>query len=608
MPQGLSNAGADGGTLACLYRLGNLVNSTEDPGEALELLLDEVVRVFGASSAAVSLLNPDTGGLRIEVSRGHDGTALGFELPPGRGITGWVAMHNRPLLVPDTAKDPRYVHIKPGVRSELAVPMEIRGNVIGVVNCDSDRPGAFSEAHARLLALITAEAAKIVGRLWLLRQFKAQAAQLETIVAATHSLVHERDLPGVFGDLARHTRALAQCRATAVYAVENDGGRMLRLAAVDGPLAPARLTPVLSPLDTALGVPATRARQVEIHNAGRGEDHLFEQLDDTMAAASILATPVHYDGEVSGVLLVMHGGPHRYSNDEKRLASTIAAIGASAAQNARLYARLFANEEDLRRGERLTTLGMLAAEIAHEVRNPLTVIKLLFDTLGLRFPDGDARGEDIRVIREKLSHLETVVGRVLDYGRLQTQTFAPVELSTAILETLQMMRLKLEQCRVRATLVRAPWDAPAASSEAHAPPSGAAFAPASGPVPALPQAFWLEGDKGQVQQVLLNLFLNAIHAMPEGGEIRLALGRVPGPPPRIRLLVADTGGGIPSELRARAFDSFLTATKGGTGLGLAIVKRIMRNHHGDISLESTSSSGTTFSLWFPAIPAPRHPA
>ncbi|MDR1497775.1 MAG: GAF domain-containing protein [Puniceicoccales bacterium] len=552
-------------SLACLYRIGKLVNTTDDPREALGLILDEIVRVLGASSASIALLNPATGRLSIEVSRGHEGDAANVELDQGRGITGWVALYARAVLVPDVRRDSRYFEIKPGVRSELAAPMEMLGRVIGVVNCDSDRVNAFSEDDKSFLGLLTNEATKVVGRLWLVRQLKTRAAQLEAIILAAQSLVHERDAPRVLSDLAAHTRQLANYRAVAVYLAEDD---VLRLRQLDGDTGASRLSPVIARKETSLGVVVSRARQVEVYHVGRTEDTLFEVLDVTLADSALLATPVVFDNEVLGVLLVIQGNPHRFSNDEKRLISTIASIGASALQNARLYARVFSIEENLRRNERLTTLGMLASEIAHEIRNPLTVIKLLFDSLDLRFDTGDARGEDLHVIREKLASLEEIVTRVLSYGRHQTGAFSRVELGAIIAETLLLMRLKFEQSRTRIFF----------DNDDAAP-------------------CWIDADKGQIQQVLLNLLLNAIQAMPNGGSIQARLWQ---DETCVRLRIDDTGHGIPADMRDKVFDSFLTGHKEGTGIGLAIVKRIMRSHHGDIELEASSPSGTAFSLWFPA--------
>ncbi|MDR2980959.1 MAG: GAF domain-containing protein, partial [Puniceicoccales bacterium] len=300
--------------LDCLYRIGSLVNSTEDPGEALDLILDEIVRMLDASSASIALINPDTARLHIEVSRGLGASAPEVELSLGQGITGWVALHGKSLRVPDVTQDPRYFQIKPGIRSELAVPMEMMGQVIGVVNCDSDRVNAFGESDQSFLGLLTNEATKVVGRLWLLRQLKAKAAQLETIITAAQSLAHERDLPNVISDLALHTRQLAGCRVVAFYSVEND---VLKLTHLTGDLGESKLADTLQATETSLGVVASRCRQIEIGSAGRNEEFLFTKLAPDLADTSLVATPVAFENEVLGVLLVIQGRQHRFNDEEK---------------------------------------------------------------------------------------------------------------------------------------------------------------------------------------------------------------------------------------------------------------------------------------------------
>ena len=106
-------------------------------------------------------------------------------------------------------------------------------------------------------------------------------------------------------------------------------------------------------------------------------------------------------------------------------------------------------------------------------------------------------------------------------------------------------------------------------------------------------------DKGQIQQALLNLILNALGAMPEGGHLTLETSVYQDK--RIQILVKDTGTGIPDEFKNRIFDSFLTARSGGTGLGLTISKRILRAHDGDLELVESSSQGTVFRLSLPIV-------
>jgi len=152
---------------------------------------------------------------------------------------------------------------------------------------------------------------------------------------------------------------------------------------------------------------------------------------------------------VLGVLAVFTDRPHRFDNDEKRVCATLANLGAVALQNARLYARVFQSEETLRKQEQLTTLGLLAAEIAHEIRNPLTVLKLLHGGLGMDFAAEDPRRTDLRVIGEKLDQLESIVTRVLNFAKAPTSLHSRWSLSDIIADTLVLVRPKLAQAKAQ---------------------------------------------------------------------------------------------------------------------------------------------------------------
>jgi signal transduction histidine kinase len=224
----------------------------------------------------------------------------------------------------------------------------------------------------------------------------------------------------------------------------------------------------------------------------------------------------------------------------------------------------------LRKNERLTTLGLLAAEIAHEIRNPLTVLKLLHGGLGSDFPAGDPRHTDMRVIGEKLDQLESIVTRVLGFAKAPSSLHSRWALADIIADTLVLVRLKLAQHKV---------------SVLFTPP---------------PRQLFVEVHKGQIQQVLLNLLLNANHAMPDGGTIRITLSTDDRPGAHHAFIdLADTGCGVAEAIRDRIFDSFLSGRPDGTGLGLAIAKRILLSHHGDLTLLRTSPAGTTMRMTLP---------
>ncbi len=567
VPRPAQDRPGDARVLDCLYRVGAFVNETEDPREALDFILAEIVRSLGASSASIALVEPTTGSLRIEVSNGLDAASAQREIQQGQGITGWVALYAKPLRVPDVAKDPRYVEFRGGIRSELAVPMELMGNVIGVVNCDSDRLDAFTEQDVAFLSLLTNEASKAVGRIWLLRQLRSKAAQLESLVGAAQGLARERDEPGIILDLSRATRALLGARACAYFSVD---GRELELKYLDGELDGSVFVARVSMDQTALGTVATRRKPLVVPVAGKSEEQLFARLQEPVASSSLLAVPVRYEDETFGVLVCVAMGAYRFSDDDKHLVTALSSFGASSLQNARLYAKVFTVEEGLRRSERLTALGLLSAEVAHEIRNPLTVMKLLSDTLSQGMDAADPRVEDLGVMREKITHMEGVVSRVLGMSKAQSGAFKTIDLREAADNAVLLLRLKLQQLGVKVAVV----------APAHVP--------------------WVEGNPGQIQQVFLNLMLNAVQAMSGGGSLVLEVTLEDGPQfPIVVVRVRDTGNGIPEAILPKIFDSFFTSREDGTGLGLAIVKRILRDHRGDIVVESTGPTGTTFKFWFP---------
>src|SRR5580704_1963230 len=137
--------------LKLLYQVSNVIHSTLDPQQALQLILQEAVRLMRASSGSVALRNPNNGLLEIQASAGLPANAADVKLRVGQGITGWVARTGKPARIGDVRSDPRYIMLRREAGSELAVPLEVSGEVRGVLNVDSDRENAFSEADQELL-------------------------------------------------------------------------------------------------------------------------------------------------------------------------------------------------------------------------------------------------------------------------------------------------------------------------------------------------------------------------------------------------------------------------------------------------------------------------
>ncbi len=540
------------------------------PGRRQLLRLREILSLISqaipADSGAITLLNPDSGRLETETAFGlppSDGK-LSFAL--GQGIPGWVAWHGRPALAFDTADDPRYRAGRPGVRCQMAAPLlAVDEQVLGVVTLERDAPHAYSSADLARLAGFSDEAARVMGRLWQLGHLTEKARQLETLLTTGQSLVSQLEQQELFKTLARDTLKMMQARACALYVYDAERATVRVVSFTGAAAAPPPTTDL--PIDSCLIAAAIHTRRPVSFPDIQSPDFLdVVDLPRDPALRSVLATPVACEGEVLGVLVVFSDRVHRFDNDEKRLCAALAGLGAVALQNARLYARVFQSEESLRKNERLTTLGLLAAEIAHEIRNPLTVLKLLLGGLGLDFPEGDPRRTDMRVVGEKLDQLETIVSRVLNFAKAPTSLHTRCSLAEIVEDTLVLMRPKLAQSKIQ---VR--------------------FAP-----PILPLI--VDGHQGQLQQVLLNLLINAMQAMPDGGAITITLTAQAS---SAALEIADTGTGVPDAIRDRIFDSFLSSRPEGTGLGLSIAKRVLLGHHGDITMLATGPGGTTFRVTLP---------
>jgi len=558
---------SDSRAVDALYRISSLSGSEKNPLEALEGILDEVIGLFGASSASISLINADSDKLLIEVERGLSKESKGFELPIGVGITGWVALYGEPFLSGNVLEEEKYFQIDERIRSEMAAPLIEGGRTVGALNVDAIQENAFSESDLRLLVLMAKEASRVLENMWMIQQLRRKAEQLQTLVLVGQDMAGKRDIQEVLRTITREALLLLDCKLSAffIYSAEDD---LLHLHSLQDCEGPRSMKESLRPSDSILGTSLRGFRQVQTRDLLRTEEHHFVSLIREEKLHSMLVTPVVYEEDAIGVLSLYIDRPHRFNDDEKLIARALADLGAIAVQNTRLYGRVFDSEESLRKSERLTTLGTLAAEIAHEIRNPLMVISLLFDSLDLEHSHDEQKNKDLSVIREKLDHLEQIAGRILDFGKSREAFRKTFSLHEIIQDAAVLVRLKLEQSQV--TLQINETD----------------------------QNILVYVDKGQIQQVLLNLMLNALVVMGNGGEINLEVSRAG---ERAQVFVKDTGSGIPFDLQERIFDSFLTGSTDGTGLGLSISKRILRAHDGDLELVESGENGTTFRISLPLV-------
>jgi PAS domain S-box-containing protein len=226
--------------------------------------------------------------------------------------------------------------------------------------------------------------------------------------------------------------------------------------------------------------------------------------------------------------------------------------------------------EQMTQTEKLTSLGLLAAGVAHEVNTPLAVISNYIQMLAKQLPENDPKQALIEKIVKQTFRASEIVNNLLNFSRTGAGEFADIDVNRVVEETLSLVAHPLKTSRIQ--IVRE-------------------FGDGLPPV---------RGSANKLQQVFLNLFLNARDAMPSGGMLEVRTGAHNG---SVEVEIADTGAGIPRELIHRIFDPFFTtkASGRGTGLGLSVTYGIIKEHAGKIDVRSTPGKGTSFHVEFPAV-------
>ncbi|HEY1015838.1 MAG TPA: PAS domain S-box protein [Herpetosiphonaceae bacterium] len=422
------------------------------------------------------------------------------------------------------------------------------------------------------------------------RQVQHRTAHLNALLRFSSELLLARSLDAVLQQALNHAMALVPDAASGAIYLHDDQTAALGLRASSGfaALPPVHLDAALPWIERAAA-----QRQVRQVAAAEADAALSALTGQPQPGAELLLAPlVAHTRPVGVMLLIREQAAGALPNDagatleglanltaaailEERSRAAAASLTTQLAdvteQQRRTAERLTTAEAAMLQAARLSAIGQLAASIAHEINNPLYAARNCLFLLEEDLADGRGDSPYLEMARDQLARIATIIERMRDFYRPQRGDLSLCDLNRLAEDTLTLAGLNLRQGAIQMI-----------------------FAPATDLQPVL-----ANGD--QLRQVLLNLVLNAIDAMPDGGTLTV---RTRSSAELAVVEIQDTGQGIPQEYRARLFEPFFTSKSNGTGLGLAISAHIVTQHDGRIEVESEEGIGTIFRVLLPyAAPA-----
>ncbi len=586
-----------------LLAVSQALSEPEGAGEALRRVAAEVGRTLGADMVGIYTLSTDKNAL-LPSAGWHVPTQLleNFRTHPfmldSLPALRQLWREGRAAWTGDVKNDPRIdrqVFEGIGSHSVLFAPALAGGEPVGAVFLVWWAAGrSFPPQEVRLIEAVASQVGLFMDNTNLTRQTRLRLEESEALLSEL-SVLHDlsRTVTGqlrqddVVEAIQRQVARLLDARHMALAVVDEGASEITAVLRLRDNVRDAE--PLGRSIHARVGLTASVAKS---GRPIRTDDYLgecarrgMEPVEPERALPHWIGVPMLAGTQVVGVL-TLRSSDRPFSEADERILTNIAGLAALALRSARLYQDRTRAYEDLAlaqdqlvRSEKLRALGEMASGIAHDFNNLLAAILGRAQLLLHRVPDPTAR-QWLHIIERSAADGAKTVRRLQEFTRIRRdQPAVAVDLNQVIREALE--------------LTEAAW-------RLEPPGRGILIEAVSNLAPDLPTTL---SDPAELREVMTNLILNAVDAMPRGGLLTLSTARRGD---FIELRVADTGVGIPEAVRSRIFDPFFT-TKGpkGTGLGLSMTYGILSRHGATITVDSQEGQGTVFSLLFPVGGAPR---
>src|SRR3989441_450675 len=575
--------------LDVLHRAGQaLVQSLNLP----EIAHTIVTKALEVSSADAAILFRFDERSRVLVALAHAGAISdrlllpALELPLGVGAPGIAVAERRPVvsarLDDDPAAAPAIEMVTrwpgEGLRSVMAIPLSSpTGAIYGALSVFYRRQREFAATDVELLEAFGTQASAALENGRAFGQLAVKARHDEALHDFSQRLLQATGEEAIRQDALRLTRELLGADCVGLFVFDARAACLRLEAGLGWGSGPTGAVTIAASADSFTGYAFLLKAPMSVEDLS--SQPRFTLPPDLMAEdiRAGIATPLGVREQPIGVLAAYYRAPRRLGDEERRALVSIAHQTALALDKARLHSQLEGKVEELQRtqhqliqADKLKALGTLLSGVAHELNNPLSTIQLLARLLKVKHMPRDAVRARMDVIERECGRAAQIVRELLAFARRSPPERRQVDPNEVVRAALSLEGSEFALNRVRVVT-------------------------ALDPLPTI----W--ADPSQLQQVLLNLFTNATHAMKSAGRDGVLTVRSTVHAGGITLVVEDSGPGIPPEYLGQVFDPFFTTkpTGEGTGLGLSVSIGIVEAHGGRMSVENVPSGGARVTIRLP---------
>jgi signal transduction histidine kinase len=505
----------------------------------------------------------------------------------GRGLCIQAFQKGEPVLSNDVLNDADYIGGWPDCRSELAVPLKIGDIVIGVINIESDRPQAFSDKDIHILTTLAGDISILVRNARLFQEQKEKTEQLLVADQINRAIASTLDLNEIFEIVAQGLKKVMEYDGVYFFFYNSKEELFARVYA-KGSFDDRNLERLISiPAGDTNMAKVVQTKQSFVCQELKPDEFIrpVQQCLYQIGMRSYVLIPIIDNDGVIGCFNLGSRASHNFGQREVAICQAVANHLAVAIKNSRMYQELKEAYDNLKNAqqtlidsERLRTLGEITSGVVHDFNNLLATILgrtqiLLHKLDATEMPTKDSCLKNLKAMEKAAMDGSQLLTRISQFGKSQSGfKLEPVKVNEVVIDSVELTRPRWKnQSSVEGIKI-------AVRTE----PEGV------GEILANP---------AELREVMMNLIINAVDALPQGGEIVIRTGERK---ETVWIEVSDNGIGMNPELKDKIFQPFFT-TKGkkGSGLGLPICLSIVSRFKGEIKTESKIGKGTIFTLNFP---------